>query len=473
MEIKAAINLTTEKILDYVQENQGQETKVIDYQSAELLKDQLDLSLPEQGVTLEELIFVIESYLRHSTRTSSHQFFNQLWGGFEITGVLAEMVTSAANTSMYTYEVAPVATLIEMTLIEALIQLVGFEQGEGLMVTGGSNANLMGMLCARHRCLPQAKANGLQHHQLVAFVSDQSHYSFLKAANLLGIGTKNVTQIPSDRGHRMDPEALDRAIQQSLSQGKTPFFVGATAGTTVLGAFDPLEEIAEITHKYQVWLHVDGAWGGPVLFSQQHRHLLANSELADSFTWDAHKLMGVPLICSAILLKQNGILSEVSASGDTDYLFHDDENSAYDLGHRSFQCGRKVDALKLWLAWKYYGRSGYESRVDRFFELAQYATEFIRNCKQLELMVEPSFLNICFRYRPVDRPLDNSTLDCMNLDIRSKLMHTGQALVNHAKYQGQVVIRLVLANPEITTCDLDRFFDTFLEVGEHVLALYD
>jgi glutamate/tyrosine decarboxylase-like PLP-dependent enzyme len=182
--------------------------------------------------------------------------------------------------------------------------------------------------------------------------------------------------------------------------------------------------------------------------------------------------MGVPLICSAILVKQKGILNEVSASGDTDYLFHEDENSAYDLGHHSFQCGRKVDALKLWLAWKYYGRSGYEARVDRLFEMAQYATDVIRNCETLELMVEPSFLNICFRYRPGDRTLSDAVLDQMNLDIRNKLIYTGQALVNHAKYQGKVAIRFVLANPEVTLADLDEFFKAFLDVGDHVLASY-
>ena len=473
MDIKVAINLATEKILDYLRENQSLDTKVIDYQSAQSLREKIDLSLPENGIALEELIPVIESYLHHSTRTSSHKFFNQLWGGFEITGVLAEMVTSAANTSMYTYEVAPVATLMEMKLIETLNHLIGFNQGEGLMVTGGSNANLMGMLCARHRCLPQAKQDGLENHQLVAYVSEQSHYSFVKAANLLGIGIKNVIQVKSDPEHRMDPQALDLAIQQSLTQGEKPFFVGATAGTTVLGAFDPLPEIAEITRKYDLWLHVDGAWGGPVLFSKQHRHLLAGSELADSFTWDAHKLMGVPLICSAILVKQRGILGDLSSSGNTDYLFHDDQNSEYNLGHQSFQCGRKVDALKLWLSWKYHGRSGYEARVVHLFELTQYVSDYIRNCERLELMVQPSFLNICFRYNPSDRTLLNLNLDRINLEIRNKLIYTGQALVNYANYQDQIVIRLVVANPEVQKSDLDHFFEAFLQAGDRVLATSD
>ncbi|OLT61478.1 pyridoxal phosphate-dependent decarboxylase family protein [Moorena bouillonii] len=469
IEFEKIINLTVDKLLNYLQENQNTDTKVIDYKSPQTLKEKLDLSLPENGVPLADLIPIIESYLDHSVRTSSHKFFNQLWGGFEITGLLAEMVTSTANTSMYTYEVAPVATLIEIKLIEALKDLIGFPQGEGLMVTGGSNANLVAMLCARHKLLPESKNKGLGNHQLVAFISDQAHYSFFKAANLLGMGIDNVVKVKSDGDQRMCPQQLDVAIQQSLSEGKTPFFVTATAGTTVAGAFDPLPSIAEITNKYGLWLHVDGSWGAPVLFSNHHKHLLQGSSLADSFTWDAHKLMGVPLICSAILVKQPGTLLEACSSQGTHYIFHDDEDSAYNLGTMSLQCGRKVDALKLWLAWKYYGQNGYEARVDRLFELASYAADYIRNGENLELIVQPTFLNICFRYNPRDNSLSNHGLDQLNLEIREQLMRSGQALVNYSHYQEQIVIRLILTNPDINEADLDSFFANFIQIGNSLL----
>ncbi len=469
LEIEKTINLAVTKILHYLKDNSQSHTKVIDYKSPELLSEKLTLNLPDNGVPLKDLIPTIEAYLEHSVRTSSHKFFNQLWGGFEATGLLAQMVTSAANTSMYTYEVAPVATLMEKKLIEALNQLVGFSQGEGLMVTGGSNANLIAMLCGRHHCLPEAKMNGLANHTLVAFCSDQSHYSLLKAANLLGIGMENLIKVPSDNQGRMNPQHLELAIQQSLAEGKKPFFVGATAGTTVQGAFDPLKPISQISRQYGLWLHVDGAWGAPVLFSRQHRHLLEGSELADSFTWDAHKLMGIPLICSAILLQRRGTLLAACSSGDTNYLFHDDEHSNYDLGTMSVQCGRTVDALKLWLAWQHHGTKGYEARVDRLFELANYAASRIQQCEHLKLMTQPVFLNLCFRYHPTNLHLDSATLDRLNLEIRNQLMLSGEALVNYAHYQDQIVIRLILTNPELQKSDLDHFFDCFIQCGENLL----
>lgn len=163
-------------IANYLQESQQPESKVIDYQSADALKQKLDLSLPENGMALAELMPAIESYLEHSARTSNPKFFNQLWGGFDLPGLLAEMTTSAANTSMYTYEVAPLATLMEMELVETLNHLVGFHAGEGIMVTGGSNANLIGMLCARNKFVPEAKNGGLGKDKLAAFVSDRAHY---------------------------------------------------------------------------------------------------------------------------------------------------------------------------------------------------------------------------------------------------------------------------------------------------------
>ena len=459
------LNKAVAILVKYLESKWYPDTKVVNYQTANVLKEKLDLTLPDDGVALEELIPVVESYLQYSVRTGSTQFFNLLFSGYSIPGILAEMVTSAINTTMHTYEVAPVATLMEIELIKKLNSLVGFNEGEGLMVTGGSNANMIGMLCGRHQVLPEAKFKGLGNHQLLAFVSEQSHYSYSKAANLLGIGIENLVKVKSDVDGRMIPEALEAAIQQSLSEEKTPFFVGATAGTTVLGSFDPLPPIAEITRKYGLWLHVDGAWGAPVLFSDKHKHLLAGSELVDSFTWDAHKLMGVPLICSAILVKEMGILSKACSGGGTDYLFHDDENESYNLGQISLQCGRKVDALKLWLCWKYYGKKGYQKQIDNLFELANYATEYIRNCDNLELITEPKFLNICFRYISKENQLENNVLDQLNLEIRKRLIHSGTAFVNYANYRGKIIIRLILANSELQKEDLEKFFHNLVKTG--------
>ncbi len=434
---------------------------VVQYQSPESLQAKLDLSIPEQGVSVDRFISLLEAYLNNSVRTGHKQFFNQLFSGFNLPGFLGEVFASLTNTSMATYEIAPIATLMEQALIEEINSYIGFNQGEGTFVTGGSNANLIAMLCARNKAVPTAKHQGVQSNALTAFVSDQAHYSFLKAANVVGIGLDNVLQVKTDAKGRMIPQALEAAILKSLEQGKTPFFVGATAGTTVLGAFDPFIDIAQIAQNYHLWFHIDGAWGGVVLLSDRHRHLLSGSELADSFTWDAHKVMGLPLICSALLVKQSGTLYQTVSNDSTDYLFHDHEDSAYDLGLISLQCGRKVDSLKLWLAWQYYGKRGYAERIDWLFEMAEYATQTVNHCPELELMAPTQFLNVCFRYVNCDR----THLNLLNLELRDRLVKSGKSLVNYATLNGEVIIRLILANPEIAQPDLDRFFAHVLAIG--------
>ncbi len=442
-------------IIDYLEESQNIDTKVINYYSADELKSLLDLNLPEKGISLEALIPIIKSYLNYSVKTNNPNFFNLLFSGVNLPSMMAEIVTTATNTTMHTYESAPVATLIELELIKNLNNLVGFKDGEGVMVTGGSNANLMGMLCARHQILPEAKYKGIGNQNLVAFVSNQAHYSYLKAANLLGIGINNLIKVETDNLGSMLPEALETAINNCLQQGKTPFFVGATAGTTVFGAFDPLVSLAKITNKYKLWFHVDGAWGAPVLFSHKYKHLLKGCELADSFTWDAHKLMGIPVICSAILTKNKGILASVCSGGGNDYLFHEDDNESYNLGKMSLSCGRKVDAFKLWLSWQYYGHKGYETRINNLFELQNYAVQCIENSPNLELIVCPQFLNICFRYIDHDQYIN---LNQLNLKIRYQLIREGKIFVNFANYHNKTFIRLILSNPELTKVEIDHFF---------------
>ncbi len=450
-------------VIQYLEENSASDTPVVNYHNPELLRAKLDLSIPEEGISVDEFLSLLETYLTYSVRTGHKQFFNQLFSGFSLPGFLSDVFTSLTNTSMATYELAPLATLIEQELIQEINSLIGFNDGEGSFVTGGSNANLIAMLCARNKAFPKIKKQGIQLNNLTVFISDQAHYSFLKAANLLGIGQDNVIKVETDSYGRMIPQKLDTAIQD-LESGKKPFFVGATAGTTVIGAFDPIIDIYESVRKHNLWLHIDGSWGGAVLLSNKYKHLLAGSELADSFSWDFHKTMGLPLICSVLLVKCKGTLYQACSSGDADYLFHNHENSAHDLGLISLQCGREVDSLKLWLSWQYHGKRGYEEKVNWLFEMAEYATQKVKDCPKLELVVPTQFLNICFRYIPPNQ----SDINQFNLELRDRLVKSGKSLVNYSYLNGEIIIRLIVVNFEINRVDIDQFFENFLKVGREL-----
>jgi glutamate/tyrosine decarboxylase-like PLP-dependent enzyme len=448
----------------YLEENTDPRTPVVHYLGARDLLDRFDLSLGEDGVALEKMIPILESCLRYSVRTAHPQFLNQLYGGFDLAGFLGDIFASLLNSSMYTYEVAPLATLMEVELIGKLNSFIGFEEGEGIFCTGGSNANMIGVLCARDRAFSESRAQGLRRDdQPVMFVSDQAHYSFLKAANLLGIGLENVIPVGTDERGRMIPHELDAAIRTSREGGAQPFFVGATAGTTVLGAIDPLPEIAGICHEHGLWMHVDGAWGGPILLSETHRHLLEGAERADSFAWDAHKLMGATLTCSAILTRRKGTLFRAcgTESEQTEYLFHETDDSALDLGRMSLQCGRRIDALRLWLMWKHHGDRGLARQVDRLFELAGLAADTVERHTRLELMAAPQSLNVCFRYLP-DRDVD---LNAFNLRLRERLRKSGRSFFNFSHLGDDLALRVVFTNPALTEADVARLFDNVTEAA--------
>lgn len=453
----------------YVEENADVRTPVVSYLQARELRDRFDVSLGESGVAIEELLPILETCLRYSVRTGHPQFLNQLYGGFSMAGLLGDVFASVLNTSMYTFEVAPIVTLMELELIEKMNALIGFERGEGIFCTGGSNANMIGVLCARDRAFPESKTRGIHGGEHpVMFVSDQAHYSFLKAANLLGIGQANVIAVKTDDDGRMIPDEFDAEIRKSRAQGARPFFVGATAGTTVLGAIDPLTAVAAICREYGVWMHVDGAWGGPILLSAKHRHLLEGAELADSFSWDAHKMMGATLTCTAFLTPHKGTLFAACGTDaeQTEYLFHETDDSALDLGRISLQCGRRVDALRLWLLWKHYGDRGFGDRIDSLFELARLAEERVVRQENLELMAPLQSLNLCFRYRP-DGDVDPNAF---NLELRERLRKSGKSFINYSHVRGEVALRIVFSNLELTEADVARCLDNVTETADELAA---
>ena len=447
------------------------------------LKSQLSLELPLEGKPIEDLQIDIANYLSHAVKTAAPTYFNQLWGGFNAACFMGDMVTSAANTSMYTYEVAPVATLIEQILVDKMSRLAGFEKAEGQFTTGGSNGNLMAMAIARHHKLPTIKQSGMAGApRLIAFVSEESHYSFDKAAHLLGIGVEQLWKVPADGDGRMDVAALEDLIAKAHLQGAVPFFVAGTAGTTVRGAFDPFEAIGAIARREKLWFHIDGAWGASVLLSTTHRALMKGSAQADSIVWDAHKMMGMTLMCSMLLIKQRGQMLSTFSTQGSEYLFHAEPEAetemGMDLGPATMHCGRRVDAVKLWLAWQHLGDRGWEALIDRYFEMACQAEAIVVSHPSLELMSSRQSVNVCFRYCPqrlpqtslpnLERYSSEAYIEQLTLKIRQALWERGLAMVNYAQLEGKTVLRLVICNNQTTPADIEKFFETLIEIGRQL-----
>lgn len=449
----------------YLEQHEDSSLPVVRSLPPEVLKRHLDLRLPVEGRPTEELLDEMRRVLEYSVRTGHPRFLNQLFGGCDQAAVLGEWVTALINTSMYTYEAAPVATLMELEIIRRLNAKVGFHDGEGVFAPGGSISNLMAVLAARHVHFPHAKRKGLRpDDRPVMFMSEEAHYSLQRAASVAGFGIEGAVQVPTDGIGRMLPEELERAIQTVKTEGRKPFFVAATAGTTVPGAFDPIDSIADVAERHGMWLHVDGSYGATVLFSERHCHLLSGVERAHSVSWNPHKMMGVPLACAATLVREKGRL--VAANGmNADYLFHDGQSAAWDLGDMTLQCGRRVDSLKLWMSWQVVGDRGYEERVDRLFDLADQFADMVREREGFQLVRQHQGTNVCFRFlRPAQRGLlgeeRTKAEHEATITIRRRLVEEGRFLVNYATLDGAATWRLVCNNPRTTPDDLEALLDS-------------
>jgi glutamate/tyrosine decarboxylase-like PLP-dependent enzyme len=458
------LNEVFEKIRQYIESNADNQKPLVNYKSPAELAGLIHMQIEDAGVEQNEFLEMVDQYLNYSVRTGNKQFLNQLYSGFNFPAFIGDVLTSLANTSMYTYEVAPVATEIEKSMISLMNRYTGYENGDGLFVSGGSNANLVAMFSARNRALPECRFEGYDRNQkLTAFINEQAHYSIETAANVLGIGSKNVIKVKADKDGRIIPAELGKAIQASISRGEKPFFVVATTATTLLGAYDPIDEMAEICSKHNIWLHADGSFGGSLILSEKHRHKLKGLEKTDSFAWNPHKLMNIPLICSVILVKQKGTLQYNLTDLNTDYIFHDIDEIE-DLGKKSIQCGRRVDAVKLWFAWKYFGLEGYQQRIDKLMEMAAYAEKLVHENPKLELMAPRQSFAICFRYVP-DKDVD---LNDFNLQLRETLRKTGQTIVNYGYIGKNLTIRLITANGELEESDIDLFFNRLISVAKQL-----
>lgn len=457
-------NEITEIIEQYLQENENKSTPVVEYHSAGELKTKLSLKLDEQGCDTQALVEEIKNYLKYSVRTTHPQFNNQLQAGANFESLLGEIISFVSNTTMATFEVAPVASLIEAKLIEELNTLIGYQDGGGIMLTGGSNANLLALHCARNSHISEVKYKGNQGLDLCVFVSEEAHYSFKKAVMLMGIGLDNLILVKADKNGKMSHTDLEQKITGAKSAGKTPIMIASTFGTTVKGALDPIEENQKLAEKYELWHHIDGAWGGAVLFSEKIGDKLTYAKHADSFTFDAHKVLGTGIITSFLLTKRKGAITAANSGGGSEYLFHHYENADYDTGKSSLQCGRKVDALKLWLSWKSLGHKGMREYVDGQIEKAEYFTELVKEHPRLQLVAHPEYLNICFQVIPPDTSME---INQYNLDLRFKMVKTGRFLVNFSSdSDGTIYFRIVFANGVTKKEDLDYFVSELLKMAE-------
>ncbi len=394
---------------------------LVEYHSPSDLSFLLPLDLPSAGLGPSGVLSALQPILKYSVNVFAPGFLDKLYAATNAPGIASDLILSVLNTNLHVYQVSPALTLIEKHTTKALASLFGFNgpRAGGISVTGGSASNMTSIVIARNTLYPSTKIHGNFNngHQLVLFTSAHGHYSIEKAAQACGFGSAAVIPVPVDSATgSMIASALEDCILQAKEQGKTPFYINATAGTTVLGSFDPFPAISAIARRHSCWMHIDASWGGPFIFSDDLKYRLAGSELAESIAINPHKMMGVPLTCSFLLAKDLRQFHRANTL-PAGYLFHGNEDGdapngaedvddgwtePTDLADLTLQCGRRGDSLKLFLSWQYNGSSGYTRQVQNAHGVAVHLAGLIARHPDTVLVSEnpPPCLQVCFYFAP-------------------------------------------------------------------------
>jgi sulfinoalanine decarboxylase len=410
------------------------------------LYNKLDLSLSEKPAIQKEFISTLKKLVLTTPKSSSKLFFNQLFGGRHSKAVLGDLLAVLLNNSMATYKISGPQVAVEKEILTKVCSLIGYpKKAGGTLPTGGSMSNFMSLIIARDQKNNEIANTGFRQN-LIAYTSENAHYSLAKNASFSGLGRDNVRYIKCNKKGQLDTKLLEEKIKEDLQRNQTPFYVNVTAGTTVLCAFDDINGIAKICKKYSIWLHVDGAFGGSVIFSNKYKKLVKGIEKSDSFCFNAHKTLGVPLSTSVLVVRDAKMIYN-SFSNKASYLYQTHEIE-YNLGHTSFECGRRNNALKFWTMWKSIGTKGLSTIINHEFTLADLAREYIKKNIDYELYSFDNSLSICFNYKNYDP-----------IDLCTKLYEYNRLMVGFGYFNDQCFIRLVTINGQNTKVEILDFFN--------------
>ena len=370
--------------------------------------------------------------IANHSRPSGGKFFGYVVGSGEPVGALGDLLASVLNQNVTSWRSAPAAVSIEQAVVGWLAEAVGCAGFQGSLCGGGSAANMMGLAMAREAKAP-ANETGAQ-PSCVVYASEQVHMSIPKAIALLGIGRKNLRLIPVDDNFRMRMDALTAAIAADRKAGLTPVAIVATVGTVNTGSIDPLGEIAEIARRMNLWMHVDGAFGGLAALAVPEK--FQGLSLADSMSLDAHKWLYQPLDCGCLIYRDRRVAREAFAhSGDYVKVFNEGLTETFVFFEESMELSRRFRALKLWMSLQYHGRRVFRESITADLNHAQLLAQTIRSHPELELLAPVPLSAVCFRHREKD-----------NEAILKRMIARGRVYLSNATINAQFALRACFVN---------------------------
>jgi aromatic-L-amino-acid decarboxylase len=453
-----------------------EQMRALGYQAVDLLVDRLgDPSVPamrratpaEMAARIDEaapeapqafdavLARLSQDVLPYMNRADHPRFFAFIPSCQTFPGALGDFIASALNVYVGSWMEAAGPSQVELTVIDWFKGWLGYPaQAAGLLVSGGSAANMTALACAREALL------GPMTPKAVAYVSDQAHSSLARAARTLGFGPDQLRVLPAGPDLRLHGSTLAHAIEADLVAGRAPLFASVSAGATNTGAVDPLDELADICHAHGVWLHVDGAYGGFANLTARGREVLHGISRADSISLDPHKWLYQPMECGALLVREGSLLRRAFEIVP-DYLKDAEvEGGEVNFSDMGLQLTRGWRALKVWLSIQTFGLDAFRDAIERSLDLAALAEERVRDAPSLELMSPASLGVICFRRR-FEGVADEDELAALNGALVARLEATGEAFVSSTRLHGAYAIRLCALNHTSTPADVEWVLDWF------------
>lgn len=417
------------------------------------------IAVPDSPVSEDELLESLSEILSGSMNPGNPGYIGHMDTMPTTVSILGDLAAASINNNMLSLEMSPVLSRLEQGLLRELAKLFGFgDAAGGVMLAGGSLANLQALAVARNSHFASLeKGISRLEKQPVFFASEVAHTSLQKASMILGLGTEGVVKIAVNNDSQMNADDLTRKIDKARAEGKAPFCIVGTAGTTTTGNIDPLARIAEIAAAERLWYHVDAAHGGALIFSPKYKDKLDGIERADSITFNPQKWLYVAKTCAMVLFKKASVLRD-SFRVAAPYM---KETAGFtNIGEISVQGTHHADILKLWLSLRHIGKSGYAHLLEESCKLARHFFAQIKKRKFLQTAGNLETNIVCFRFAPAT--INESETDYLNIQLQQYLLNEGRTFFSLPVYHEKRWLRAVLLNPFIDEAAIDAVF-TFID----------
>ncbi len=421
----------------------------------------------------EKLEAIIDLYLKTGIAVHSPGYMGRQFSGVIPLAGIMDLVNSTINQPSSFYEAAQLPNVVEEIMAKELNQFIGWDPGTFAMVTtsGGSLGSLTALLAARNDKFPQLWSEGfsvLEGQGRPAIAVGDGHYSISRAAGILGIGEEQIVRLPLNEKKQICLEKVRPTLEAAAQKGLNVFAMVASAGTTTMGAFDPIEQLADIAQEKNIWLHIDGCHGASLLVCDPLRHKLKGIDKVDSFVWDAHKTMFLPGVCTLLFYK-NKEKSYGAFHQDASYVFEKqpDVYTLFDRAKQNFECTKRPLIMNLWVTWSIYGWKLFADKLEYLCQLTQDAYQILEQEKDFQTIHDPEMNILCFRYLPAN--LEETALPEFQVMIRNRLKEEGNFFISKVNVDGKPCLRVVFMNHKIEMSHFKLLLREIRKIGQEII----